>query len=174
MEQIWNFHQHKNINHLHRRKFIRKCLLLNRAVLPKPHALLTSLMDCPTLDVVVSVRMYVYEERHPGFKNCRLWSTWPQCSVVVRAYHSLYGADANHLVMINFMKNGNSPPSDYDRFPELLKTYKTRTIIKASRPVQNGRHIVTNIFKSIFDLENVCVLIRISLCLVPKNPVIVM
>ena len=45
----------------------------------------------------------------------------------------------------------------------------------ASRPGQNGRHLADNIFRCIFLNENICILIKISLKLVPidNNPALV-
>ena len=42
--------------------------------------------------------------------------------------------------------------------------------VKSYRAGQNGRHFEDNIFKSLFVNEKFCVLIRISLKIVPKGP----
>ena len=43
--------------------------------------------------------------------------------------------------------------------------------INSSPPGQNGRHFADDIFKCIFMNEKFCILIRISLKFVPKDPV---
>ena len=52
-----------------------------------------------------------------------------------------------------------------------LATMNTSIIINTLRPRQNGRHFADDTFKHIFLNENVRILIKISLKLVPKGPI---